>query len=333
MKHVFVINSHTTFLTSMGVIEYLQIPTDDVIFIYKRNYKNNVTPVPYKIIDATELAKASKDITAQYQKYILKVDEFIEENIPGKYCLYVPHMWHYFFQILYTNKRCKRVSYVQEGGPAQTEVYENDVPVIEVIKSFIRHAIMGKRTFECKWYKKGTIFKQWRLDSYAINDVYFHKLPSKNHIVNWPTTHLDICIDSERPIFIFDGFITNGYVEPNVYLSCCKEIITKYAKQKNYVKFHPAQKTEERNTILFYFSEIGTNAETMRDDIPTEYVIMQFKNLTFVGFMSSLLYYAHDFGHKVICCEKLIISSSASYKQHLKDTGFMTFEKTYSHNN
>ena len=33
MKHVFVINSHTTFLTSMGTVDYLRLRDKDVILL------------------------------------------------------------------------------------------------------------------------------------------------------------------------------------------------------------------------------------------------------------------------------------------------------------
>lgn len=329
MKHVFVINSHTTFLTSMGTVDFLKLRDDDVVFIYVRNYSNKVTPVPFKIVQATEIANVCKNIGTDYENNIKKVDAFINTNIEGRYNLYVPHLWHYFFQLLYTNKKCCRVSYVQEGGPVQTAVYECDVPLLERFKSFIRHELLGRRTFECKWYKRGTLFKQSSIDSYAINNVYFRCLPSNNHIVKWPEQKMDMTIVTEWPIFIFDGHIDNGLVEPDVYLRCCKQMILDYAKSNNYVKFHPAQKKEERDTILSYFKQKNDDVVVMCDDIPTEYVIIQFQNLTFVGFTSSLLYYAHDYGHRVVCCEKMLSEASVTYRKHVKECGFQTFSETY----
>lgn len=329
MKHVFIINSHTMFLTSMGTVELEKLSNQDVIFIYTRNYCNSVSRIPFKTIQATDIADSCHNMLDNYNGKIRNVDEFIIQEIGESYHLYVPHLWHYFFQILYTNKLCKHLAYVQEGGPVQTKVYENDVPFFERLKSYIRLAILNRRTFECKWYKRGTIYKQHVLDSYAINNVYFCCLPSKNHIVQWPKEQLKMTLNPQTPIFIFDGFITNGSVERDVYLRCCKEMISNYATENNYVKFHPAQKKDERDILLSYFAKLGCGVEQMRDDIPTEYVILQFRHLTFIGFMSSLLYYAHDFGHNVICCEDLIIDNSPLYKKHLENTGFMTYGETY----
>ena len=265
MKHVFVINSHTTFLTSMGAVEYLKLQDEDVIFIYTRDYCNEVSHVPFKIVDGTEMADACKNMGKDYKGYIRKTDDFINQNIEGKYSLYVPHLWNYFFQLLYTNKKCRRVSYVQEGGPVQTKVFEYDVPLVERAKSFIRHAILGRRTFECKWYKRGTLYKQCHVDAYALNDNYFRPMYPRTHIVKWPQVKLDIAIDSDAPIFIFDGHIANGHVEPDVYLKCCEQMIFENAKSNNYIKFHPAQLKEERESILCYFKKENCNVEIMRD--------------------------------------------------------------------
>jgi len=329
MKHVFIINSHTTFLTALGTVKYLKLKNEDVILVYTRNYRNEVTLVPFKTVEGTEITDACKTIGEDYEGYIRKVDDFIDQNIEGKYDLYVPHFQHYCFQIFYTHKRCRRASYIQEGGPAVNKMFENDVPLIERIKSFIRHAILGRRTFECLWYKRGTLYKQRFINSYAINNVYFHCLPSRNHIVQWPKQKLDIKLNAGYPIFIFDGHVSNGFVEPNIYMKLCKEIISLYAAGKNYVKFHPAQSQKERESITELFSEKGCSTEIMSDDIPVEYIIIQFKNLTFVGFTSSLLYYAHDFGHKVFCCEKLLIESSGAYRKRIEESGIQLYTDMY----
>ena len=329
MKHVFVINSHTTFLTSMGVVDYLRIYSDDVIFIYVRNYKNSVSRIDYACYDCTNLSDSCANIADGYSGKIANVDTFVSQNIRERYCLYVPHLWHWFHQILYTNKLCCRVSYVQEGGPAQTKVYITDVSLIECIKSYIRLAILKHRIFETKWYIKGCIYKQLRLDSYAINDVYFDNLPSVNHIVKWPRADIKLHINSKLPIFIFDGHIANGTVEPDIYIQACERIIKQYACVENYVKFHPAQRSEEREKILDLFIENGYRTDVMTDDIPTEYIILQFSKLTFVGFTSSLLYYAQDNHHNVICCEDELILNSMKYRKHINECGFMTFRQTY----
>lgn len=329
MKHVFVVNSHTTFLTSMGVVSHLGLQVEQVVFVYMRNYKNSVAKVPFQTIDATSLVNSCANISSCYAETISRVDGFVEKNIGAKYNLYVPHLWHYFFQLLYTNPLCRRVSYVQEGGAVQTKVFEKDATFVDRIKMFVRLAILHRRTFECKWYLKGIIYKQVGLDSYAINDSYFGCLPSHNHIVEWPNVNLDISLHPNVPFFVFDGYVNNGLVTSSDYMSLCQEIIEKEVKPLNYVKFHPAQSDEERKQILEYFYSLNGKVEVLSDAIPMEYIIAQIETSTFVGFTSSLLYYAHDFGHNVSCYERLLLQKSESFRAYVKSCGFQTFAETY----
>lgn len=329
MKHVFVINSHTTFLTSMGVVNYLGLHADYVIFVYMRNYKNSVAKVPFQTVDATSLVNSCANISSCYAEAISRVDGFVEKNIGAKYNLYVPHLWHYFFQLLYTNPLCRRVSYVQEGGAVQTKVFEQNTSLVDRMKMFVRLAILRRRTFECKWYLKGIIYKQFGLDSYAINNSYFRCLPSCNHIVEWPKVKLEISLQPNVPFFVFDGYVNNGLVTSNDYVSLCQEVIAKEAKTLNYVKFHPAQSDEERNQILEYFNSQDCKVEVLSDAIPMEYIIAQIGKSTFIGFTSSLLYYAHDFGHNVVCYERLLLQKSDSFRAYVESCGFQTYAETY----
>lgn len=329
MKHVFVINSHTTFLTSMGVVRYLKIEEKDVVFIYMRSYSNAITKVSYKTVDATSLADSYKNITSQYSLIIHKTDLFVSQHICGKYHLYIPHLCHHFFQLLYTNPLCRRIAYIQEGGPAQTKVFDCDVTLFERVRMFVWLAIRRKRTFECKWYRKGIIYKQIGLDSYAINDNYFQCLPSHNHIIRWQVDPVDVPLQKEFPIFIFDGYVSNRLVDYDTYMKLCNKIITEQSKSVNYVKFHPAQTKCERDNIMRLFERCGVIAELMSDDIPMEYIIVQNRNHIFVGFTSSLLYYARDNGHKVISYEKYLLQASDTFRQYVDMFGFQTFDKYY----
>ena len=95
------------------------------------------------------------------------------------------------------------------------------------------------------------------------------------------------------------------------------------------MKFHPAQTDEERKTILRYFSEMGYMAEIMSDEIPMEFIIIQFRKMKYIGFTSSLLYYAHDYGHEVISYETKLLSSSKLFSEYVRESGFQTYSETY----
>ena len=42
MKHIFLIHSHTLFLTAMGVLDFLKIDKEAVVFLYSWHYSNSL---------------------------------------------------------------------------------------------------------------------------------------------------------------------------------------------------------------------------------------------------------------------------------------------------
>ena len=76
MKHVFLIHSHTVFLTAIGVIRRLSLKVDDIIFVYFRNYNNSIIPISYLIIRLDEEYDISNHLSAfkfyQWKKLTLR---------------------------------------------------------------------------------------------------------------------------------------------------------------------------------------------------------------------------------------------------------------------
>ena len=53
MKHIFIIHSHTLFLSSLGIINKLAIEDNDILFLFHRHYKT-IIPFNYKWIDISD---------------------------------------------------------------------------------------------------------------------------------------------------------------------------------------------------------------------------------------------------------------------------------------
>lgn len=69
-------------------------------------------------------------------------------------------------------------------------------------------------------------------------------------------------------------------------------------KNKIFYKFHPAQ-SDFIKTELKKFIEDNFLSEELNRDYPIEQIIVNFKNIHFIGFLSSLLFYAYREGHRV----------------------------------
>lgn len=122
MKHVFVVHSHTVFLSAYGAIEKLGLKNDEVIFLYGRNYQISCIDVPYRIYDVDNLYYYQKTVSYYFVNHFCRikhqrmVDEFIENNVDDDFFLYIPHTGFPFFQILLTNSRCKGLNLLQESA-------------------------------------------------------------------------------------------------------------------------------------------------------------------------------------------------------------------------
>jgi hypothetical protein len=329
MKHVFIIHSHTTFMTSMGVINLLGLPVRDIIFFFSRNYNNSLFDLHCKIVDTTEIVNQQNLLwkNSKRLKIINEIDKLVENFIGDKYVLYAPHFAMPFAQVLYTNTKCVKGAYIQEGGVIFRKVYITHLNLLQKIRRFVadklyRHCNRIWSTYG--WYMPNCLYKQKTIDSYAISDRFFKYLPSTNHVVKWPPLNINFQYKKNAIFFIFDGFIKNGLIEPDFYFEKCKQLIEKFAAPLNYIKFHPAQSTVERNKIVSFFKNIDVEYEIINDSIPFEIVLSTMRGLTIAGFGSSLLFFARDLGHTVLCMDKWLHDSSM-YMRYKERCGFDDF--------
>lgn len=332
MKHVFIIHSHTTFLSAYGVIKLKNIEEKEVIFLYSRNYSNSIITFNCTCFDISNIitkiqGKVFKNAIS-LRKSLHIVDNFINNNICESYHLYAPHFAMGIAQILYTHHLCIDGSYIQEGGLVFTTAYKTSFTTKERIKYFIKNKIvlMTTRVWRPnKWFVVGSLKKQKVINSYAISDDFFRFLPSQNHIIKWPKIEITIRIDSTTPIFIFDGYIKNGLAEPDFYMNQCKKLVQEYSAPDNFLKFHPAQSSEEKNNIINELKRLNKNFHILDDTVPIELIISSKKNLLFIGFNSSLLYFAKDYGHRVVSKDYWMFKSTL-FQKYMTNYGFKPFE-------
>lgn len=329
IQHVFLIHSHTLFLTAMGVIDLMKVDRKDVVFLYSRHYNNTLIEPGCKVIDVTNLVDKQNDLwNNKKRKSLIKdIDKLIDNIVEDKFILYSPHFAMSFAQVLYTNNKCLKAAYIQEGGMVFRKVFITHLPFWKRIRCFItdklyRHTNRIWSTYG--WYMPGCLYKQKNIDSYAISEEFFRYLPSTNHIIKWPHINISLTLKDNATIFIFDGFVKNGVVEPEFYLEKCKKLIHKFAQENNYIKFHPAQSQDECKSIATYFEQQGCKYEILDNSTPFEIILTSTTGLTVIGFGSSLLYFARDLGHTVHCMDKWL-QNSYLYMQYKNSHGLEDF--------
>lgn len=322
MKHVFVIHSHTVFLTALGVVDLLNISPCDIIFIYARNYKNSVIDIPYKVIEMTEEHKigayTSSVYIGLYKKLIKRVDHKLSEAINDYYVLYAPHAGSHFFQILLTNSHCVQFNYIQEGALAFDKLLSDDISLKSVgynVLNYILFCFYRDRIWaNYRWIlNKSVLKKRNNPQCFAISPNIFEKLPYTTNIVKWPDIQPKVVINSNYPCFVFEASIEMNAIERDVYLNYTRELVKLVSEEYNYIKFHPGQFAENKEEIKKLFINEGISIEELPDDVPFELYLSSYSHLKVYGFYSSLLIYAQQLGHTTFSLEEKLKQGSPRY--------------------
>ena len=322
MKHIFIIHSHTVFLTAMGVVELERIPFSDVIFVYGRNYKQSLIELPFKTYDISDCYERCKSILLSVSKRVLIsysgirketecVDNFIEKEVNDDFIAYLPHLSFPLFQLFATNKRCTNCRFLQEGGKyVVSSMIGNDPWIIRFYNwFFLRH---NKRLWRTNKWMIPQIkrYVDYSIETYSIDNKFFGHFKAPNHIVSWPVPNTSLVdFNHNDPIFVYEGIIELGAIERDIYMKSIKKQIMECAKKHNYVRFHPNQKPNDIETIKSFFTDIEVEYEELAPQIPFEVLLIQNKNLKVYGHSSSLLFFARSLGHQVVSYENDLLSS------------------------
>lgn len=335
MQYIFIITNHTSFLSSMGTMDYLNLDHKDVLFYTVRKYKNDYIPVDWRIKPVDEyfdlLYHLVSEKPSEIKRKIKSFDMFVTSDVDEEYEAFVPHLSHPMYLLIATNKNCKKVSFVQEGILSYKNVFLTHRKWWESLRTKLGQ-IIKYRTSRIwgtgGWYVEGTL-KQKELHSYATSDRLFKYLPSSNHIIKWPQIEVDLNLKPDAIFFLFDGFVVNGFVEMDFYLSTCKRLIKEFAGENNYIKFHPNETVEERNAIKSFFNDISVEFEELPSSLPFELVLASEQTLKVVGLGTSLLFIAYELGHEVVCHDDWLLESPkfVSYKNNF---GCQLFGEIYS---
>lgn len=322
MKHLFVIHSHTSFLTAMGVIRYLNLKDDDIAIAWSRDYKNVLYNSNYNSEDiywASEYPFFRKLLF--HNSDINKIDSQINKITNGEdYILYAPHPSATQFEFLLTNKHCVGFNYIQEGALVLKGLFAQRKWNFayrlrdSIIRFFYKNRLYGAQlTWNVPSFKK--LNKE--PECFAISEDIFEGSNYKTHIIKWPSYEIpkEYAINPSYPCFITESFIEKDVVEKEVYLNLYKKLIETKGKRENYIKFHPAQWEDTKNEIIQLFENAEKKVKELPANFPFEVYLSSYKNMTVCGFRSSLVVFAGQLGHDSYSLEKELRIQSAKYNQ------------------
>lgn len=328
MKHLFFINSHTTYLTSLGTISLLKLAPEDICMIYVRNYKNSFIKNQYKVLDLSWAYYLTfKDYLFPPFKLIRKIDGLVSELVEGcPYVFYAPNPGGLrLLQILSTNSSCKKINYVQEGALVFDQLLiEKQLPLKYRIWDAVLSVCFNHRIWASHYSWRMPSFLMKRMSTpecFCISEDIFNKLGYQIQIVKWPKADIEKTkyhINPDYPCFVLESSVEMGVVEKDVYFAGIKKMIKEKAEEHNYVKFHPNQSPDNINEILAIFSDNNCQVERLHDDFPFELYLSSYKHLKVYGFNSSLLVFAKQVGDTTYSLENFLLENSVRYREWRK---------------
>lgn len=103
---------------------------------------------------------------------------------------------------------------------------------------------------------------------------------------------LPISLENDGVYFVFESLVEQRNIEKEVFLEASGKLIMKFGGIHNYVKFHPAQKDENKGYIKSLFSKNGFHMEQLPDNVPFEMILANQPHMKVCGFTTSLVFFA-----------------------------------------
>jgi len=314
MLHVFFVFSHTTFYMAKSIQKHENIPETDVLYITARSYSNKYHKFDNLVLDKEYKALYKLDYNNFFKgwKYIKTVNKKLNKKINQPFILYTPNFRSPITQIIATHKLCRQFNFLEEGTLSYLNA--NYISPQSIFTNYIRKIIVGFLNYS-RLYGLGRYYKlshfQFNFFRKRNNPVFYTQNKKgfnyiKEYTIKIIPFYKDLKIKDENidtPILLFDGWV-NQIKEYHLYEKALSELISKEDINFLNLKFHPEQENKEKEFIIKYLMNKDISFRIIDDDIPMEQVFNINKELTVIGFVTSLLMYADMLGHRVISLKR-----------------------------
>jgi hypothetical protein len=319
MKHIFSVHSPITFLAAYSTIKHLELDKEDVI-ILSNNY--HVPISDYKVIKSFyEVRNKTPFQKLRYFNVPKAFDNYISIHLNGnKFIAYVDLM-SYYQKILVTHTSCAEFHFIEEGnGTYQFQDDIDDITWIERRNGFranfldLKSIVRVLRGFNLRLLSLPYIYTAYsNMNStkfYCLSNNAYYCVDQQKKILVKPQkgdrniSKLARDLSLKNQCIWLDG--SNGRytgLDESYYHDAIRKAIAILRKKKVidktvYVKLRPKEKDIEKNALVSILKAHNIKVEVLPRDMIIEAFLMQSENCNVIGVMTSVLEYAHVFGHK-----------------------------------
>lgn len=322
MKHVFIVHSPITYLSALGVILKENLNQEDIM-ILSETY--NSKDLPIKIICLEEKLNkfAQNSILKKFYNFPLKkMNQCLETFLEGDSFIAYVSVFVATNRFLIFHKNCASFNFIEEGLAA----YHTYFDVKEMVTNTIGRWDMSFSFSNLKIYIKEILWSTFQAPSkisaipthytayatipnicyYGFTEYSFpiaknkKTISMKDIVKNYRfTPQLRDKLDNAY-IWIGDPEIYSKFQNLDIYLQSIYDGYIVFLKERKinttFVKFHYRERKEHCKLIVDLFEKYDINCIVL-EDVIMEIELSESKNVTLVGFYSSLLLYAKLIGH------------------------------------
>ena len=320
MKHIFSVHSPITFLVAYASIKHLELKKEDVL-ILSSTYK--VLIDDYKVIPSFfETRNNTLFQKLKYFNFPKSHDQYMDLYLNGQDFIAYIDLMSYPQKVLVTHHQCKAFHFIEEGNSA----YQSNDDLQDISWPERKSNWRGKGVLDFKsWvrvlrgYNLRLLSLPYIYSAYAnmenikffafSENAYYNVSSSKRILVKPPKEDANINklagghFLNNATIWL-DG--SNGKftgLEESYYYDAIKKAIPLLKekgiiKDKVYAKLRPDIKDISTNKLVSILRENGLDVEVMPNDMIIEAFLIQSANCKIIGVMTSVLEYAHVFGHE-----------------------------------
>lgn len=341
MKHVFLIHSSTTYYSAIGTIERLNLDQESIVFLYTRSFVKvhhefNINIESDCSVFYDNFVSLNKDKILNFFKNVRYADKLIMDILDRKrFLVYVPQSSNLFYQLLITHEYCNGYHFIEEGiGNYREELLTNPSIVLSY-KWRIVKAIFNFFSNRFKLYSPflGTGFRSNKKPEYfmfkEVDFVNVSKIKISKKLKSYN------CIHKLDAIIVLSPLIEEGILEDYIFYDVLDKIIDYcilHGKDNVGLKFHPNQSEVVKNQSLKILSD-KLPITVLDLDFDTESYIIETDGSLFIGYDSSLLFYAQIFNSK-----NLSVSFIRSYyklvdKKKISEQSYFKLLEIFEKNN
>lgn len=330
MKHIFLVHSPITFLSSVSVINGLNVDAADAIIIF---FELKKIPSKNKVYTAVSIddffpKKTSVKKIYYYFRYfnvISRIDKIINAVTNNeKFTAYVPVML-FASKALVTNSNCVGFNFIEEGladywkeetlnsitainsgEPWRSSVLKNTKLVASQLSEVLRGYNFKLQalpfSYSCYQAFKNVFYYGLSKDSFPLvstekkiiipfNKENFSQIESHNIAL------------SNKTIWIGDGAVIQNNLNEKIYLQGIEKGCIGFLQDQNinniFIKFHRDEPAQLRQKVKDIFAKHNISFQIIPDEVILELILFESTNTTLIGIFSSLLYYAAIMNHPV----------------------------------